>query len=127
MAEIRHVPVAPTRTQWLAPGSDVDAHRHDDHQVVYAARGVLAVTTDAGTWIAPANRAIWVPPGTVHAHRAHGALQLHLVGPPPTENPLGLDAPAVLTVEPLLRELILAHTGAPATTTAPGAAGCGPP
>lgn len=65
MTEIRHEPVAPTRTQWLAPGSDIDAHRHDDHQIVYAARGVLAVTTGAGTWIAPANRAIWVLAGTV--------------------------------------------------------------
>ncbi|MEV7249975.1 AraC family transcriptional regulator [Streptomyces cyaneofuscatus] len=119
MAEIRHEPVAPTRTQWLAPGSDIDAHRHDDHQIVYAARGVLAVTTDAGTWIAPANRAIWVPAGTVHAHRAHGALQLHLVGLDATENPLGLDAPAVLTVEPLLRELILAHTGTPGDDVGP--------
>lgn len=114
MTEIRHEPVAPTRTRWLAPGSDIDAHRHDDHQIVYAARGVLAVTTDAGTWIAPANRAIWVPAGTVHAHRAHGALELRLLGLPATENPLGLDVPSVLTVGPLLRELIIAHTASPA-------------
>ncbi|MFE2291387.1 AraC family transcriptional regulator [Streptomyces sp. NPDC059452] len=113
MTEIRHQPVAPTRTQWLSAGSDIDAHRHEDHQIVYAARGVLAVTTDAGTWIAPANRAIWVPAGTVHAHRAHGALELRLLGLPATENPLRLDTPTVLTVSPLLRELIRACTDAP--------------
>ena len=90
MTKIRHQPVAPTRTQRLASGAGIDAHRHDDHQIVYAARGVLAVTTDAGTWIAPATRAIWVPAGTVHAHRAHGELELHLVGLPATDNPLGL-------------------------------------
>ncbi|MEV0966520.1 MULTISPECIES: helix-turn-helix domain-containing protein [unclassified Streptomyces] len=113
MQSIRHEPIAPTRTQWVAAGADIDAHRHDDHQIIYAARGVLAITTDIGTWIAPATRAIWVPAGTVHAHHAHGALDLCLVGLPATDNPLGLDAPTVLTVKPLLRELILAYTRDP--------------
>ncbi|MGW7545200.1 AraC family transcriptional regulator [Streptomyces sp. NPDC054770] len=113
MTEIRHQAVAPTRTQWLAPGAGIDAHRHDDHQIVYAGRGVLAVTTSTGTWIAPGTRAIWVPAGTVHAHQAHGELELHLVGLPARANPLGLDRPTVLAVGPLLRELILAYTRTP--------------
>ncbi|MFD5753373.1 AraC family transcriptional regulator [Streptomyces sp. NPDC127033] len=113
MTEIRHEPVAPTRTQWLASGAAIDAHRHDDHQIVYAGRGVLAVTTGTGSWIAPATRAIWVPAGTVHAHQAHGELELHLVGLPAGDNPPGLDRPTVLAVGPLLRELILAYTRAP--------------
>ncbi|GGO45343.1 AraC family transcriptional regulator [Streptomyces daqingensis] len=110
MPEIRHTPQAPTRTQTLAAGQSIDAHRHDDHQIIYAGSGVLAVTTDAGTWFAPGTRAIWVPAGCVHAHRAHGHLDLHLLGIPATVNPLRLDAPAVLTVSPLLRELILECT-----------------
>ncbi|MEV5840584.1 helix-turn-helix transcriptional regulator [Streptomyces sp. NPDC051985] len=110
MTEIRHDPVAPTRTRRLASGHEIDAHRHDDHQIVYAGRGVLAVTTGAGSWVAPGTRAIWVPAGTVHAHRAYGELELHFLGLPATENPLGLDAPTVLAVGPLLRELIVAYT-----------------
>ena len=113
MTQIRHQPVAPTRTQRLAPGGAIDAHRHDDHQIVYAGRGVLAVTTSAGSWVAPGTRAIWVPAGIVHAHRAYGELELHLVGLPATDNPLGLDVPTVLAVGPLLRELIIAYTHAP--------------
>ena len=112
MRKIRHESVAPTSTRWLAPGTGIDAHRHDDPQIVYAGRGVLAVTTGAGSWIAPATRAIWVPAGTVHSHQAHGELELHLVGLPADTNPLGLDDPTVLTVSPLLRELILACTRA---------------
>ncbi|MFG2969724.1 MULTISPECIES: AraC family transcriptional regulator [unclassified Streptomyces] len=112
MTEVRHDPVAPTRTRRLAPGHEIDAHRHDDHQIVYAGRGVLAVTTGAGSWVAPGTRAIWVPAGTVHAHRAYGELELHFLGLPATENPLGLDAPTVLAVGPLLRELIIAYTRA---------------
>ncbi|MFE2507429.1 AraC family transcriptional regulator [Streptomyces naganishii] len=110
MRNIRHVSVAPTSARWLAPGAAIDAHRHDDHQLVYAGRGVLAVTTGAGSWTAPATRAIWVPAGTVHSHQAHGELELHLIGLSADTNPLGLDEPAVLTVSPLLRELILACT-----------------
>ncbi|MEV7774355.1 helix-turn-helix transcriptional regulator [Kitasatospora sp. NPDC086791] len=114
MPEIRHDPVAPTRVGLLPPGGGIDAHRHDDHQIAYAARGVLSITTDAGCWVAPGNRAVWIPAGTVHAHRAHGALELHLVGLPATDNPLALDRPTVLAVGPLLRELIVAYTRTPA-------------
>ncbi|MCG5218581.1 AraC family transcriptional regulator [Streptosporangium sp. KLBMP 9127] len=109
----RHQPRAPTRAQPLPAGASIDDHRHDDHQIVYAARGVLAVTTDAGTWVAPATRAIWIPAGTVHRHHAHGEIDLHLVGLPTDQNPLGLNAPTVLIIVPLLRELILAYTRAP--------------
>ncbi|MFD6436272.1 AraC family transcriptional regulator [Streptomyces venezuelae] len=111
---IRHTPEAPTAIRELSPGESIDAHRHDNHQIVYAGSGVVAVTTDAGTWFAPGTRAIWVPAGCVHAHRAHGHLALHLVGLPAGTNPLGLDAPTVLSVGPLLRELILACTRDPA-------------
>ncbi|MGC2997341.1 AraC family transcriptional regulator [Streptomyces sp. G35A] len=110
MTEARHTPVAPTRTQRLESGAEIDAHRHDGHQIVYAGRGVLSVTTSAGCWVAPATRAIWVPARTVHAHQAHGDLELHLVGLPARENPLRRDTPAVLAVSPLLRELIIAYT-----------------
>jgi len=64
------------------------------------------------------NRAIWVPAGTQHAHRAYSDLELRLVGLPTTENPLGLDAPTVVAVSPLLRELILVYTADPDQHTA---------
>ena len=110
MLEIRHAPIAPTRTLRLGSGEEIDAHRHDDHQIVYAGRGVLAVTTNNGSWVAPATRAIWIPAGTFHAHRAYGEVRLHTLGLPATDNPLRLDSPTVLAVGPLLRELIVAYT-----------------
>ena len=115
MPNIRHQPVAPTRAQ-LA-GRRARASTPTGTTTTRSstrAAGVLAVTTDAGTWVAPGTRAIWVPAGTVHAHHAHGELDLHLVGLPADDNPLGLDEPTVLTVGPLLRELILAYTRDPA-------------
>ncbi|MFF0742742.1 AraC family transcriptional regulator [Streptomyces sp. NPDC004111] len=106
------MPDAPTHTRPLVSGDRIDPHRHDDHQIVYAGSGFLAVTTDAGTWFAPGTRALWVPAGTVHSHRAHGNLDMHTLGLPVEENPLGLTVPTVLSVSPLLRELILAYTDA---------------
>ncbi|WP_344519378.1 helix-turn-helix transcriptional regulator [Streptomyces rectiviolaceus] len=122
MPKIRHAPRATTGLLPLRAGAEVDAHRHDEHQIVYAGRGVLSVTTDAGSWVAPATRAIWVPAGTVHEHRAYGDTDLHLVGLPVTDNPLRLDRPAVLEVAPLLRELILAYTRQPEPPVGGGAA-----
>ncbi len=110
MLKVRQELTAPTRTLRLASGDQIPAHRHDDHQIVYAGRGVLAVTTDRGSWVAPATRAIWIPAGTFHAHRAYGELKLHTVGLAAADNPLHLDSPTVLIVGPLLRELIIAYT-----------------
>jgi AraC-like DNA-binding protein len=110
MLEVRHEPSAPTRTLRLASGDQIPAHRHDDHQIVYAGRGVLAVTTDKGSWVAPATRAIWIPAGTFHAHRAYGELKLHTVGLAAADNPLQLATPTVLIIGPLLRELIITYT-----------------
>lgn len=94
----------------MTGGEIIDAHRHDDHQIVYAGSGVVAVTTDRGTWFAPRTRAIWIPAGTVHTHQAHGHLDLHLLGLPVSDSPLGLSSPTALTVGPLLRELIVVCT-----------------
>lgn len=109
MPEIRQRP-ANTGRRPLSAGGGIDPHWHDRHQIVYAGRGVLSVTTDAGSWVAPGTLAIWVPAGTVHQHRAYGESVLHTVGL--AENPLGLDAPSALVVSPLLRELILTYTSA---------------
>ncbi|WP_119729969.1 AraC family transcriptional regulator [Thermomonospora amylolytica] len=113
MSISRHAPVAPTGLRRLEAGAEIGAHHHDEHQIVYAARGVLSVTTGSGRWIAPATQAIWVPAGTVHEHRAHGRTDMHLVGLAVDMNPLALHAPAVLAVEPLLRELIIEYTRDP--------------
>ncbi|MER7246553.1 helix-turn-helix transcriptional regulator [Kribbella sp. NPDC000426] len=109
MPETRQRP-ATTGHRPIEAGGGIEAHWHDRHQIVYAGRGVLSVTTDAGSWVAPATRAIWIPAGTLHQHRAYGETTLHTVGL--QENPLALDAPSALVVSPLLRELLLAYTAA---------------
>ena len=98
---------------WLQPGGrpltageHVRPHRHDQNQLVYAASGVLAVTTPAGTWVVPSQRAVWVPAGAEHAHRAHGPTLLRTLMVP-VDAAFGRTGPAIIDVTPLLRELIL--------------------
>lgn len=42
------------------------AHAHRRAQLVHAAEGVLTITTPSGRWVAPPERAVWVPPNTEH-------------------------------------------------------------
>ncbi len=64
---------------WLAHGFHIDVHSHRDGQLVYPASGVLATTTERGTWVAPANRVTWTPPGFEHSHRFYGRTDVRLV------------------------------------------------
>ncbi|CAO3415619.1 AraC family transcriptional regulator [Azospirillum endophyticum] len=82
-------------------------HSHPKAQLIYAIEGVVAVTTQHGTWVVPPSRAVWVPAGIEHETRSHAAVQfrallidaVHVQGLPATC--------AVVQVTPLLRELIL--------------------
>jgi AraC-like DNA-binding protein len=92
------------------PGDHIARHRHDDHQLVYVSRGVLAVRTDHGAWVAGALRAVWIPAGTWHEHRVHGYTEVHTLRFPLGPTPLPLDIPTVIAVPALLRELLVAST-----------------
>lgn len=113
MSQIRHMPVAPTHTEFHAGGDLIERHRHDDHQLIYVSSGVLAITTGHGSWVASSDRALWVPAGTWHEHRVHGHTELHTVGFPAGRPPLlPVGSPTVIAVDALLRELLVALTSA---------------
>jgi AraC-like DNA-binding protein len=110
VSQIRHLPVAPTHTRVQNGGDVVDRHRHDDHQLVYVSRGVSAVRTQHGAWVASGDRALWVPAHTWHEHRFYGSTSFHTVGFDAADMPLPIDAPTIIAVDPLLRELIVTVT-----------------
>ena len=87
-------------------GQALAPHSHPWGQLIYAARGVLSVWTDEGSWVVPPQWAIWAPRGVTHAMRFSGAAALRTLYLRP-----GLGAqPArstVVAVSPLLRELVL--------------------
>ncbi len=108
MSEIRHEPLARTVGWQLAGGDIIDRHRHDDHQLVYVSAGVLEVQTAAGSWVVSQDRAVWLPAGTWHEHRFYGTSSFHTVGFPVGEPPWLEQDPTLVSVSPLLRELLIA-------------------
>ncbi|NMO01932.1 helix-turn-helix transcriptional regulator [Gordonia sp. TBRC 11910] len=90
-----------------AGGSRIAPHRHDRHQLIYPSSGIIAVTTDAGTWVTPPDRAIWIPAFANHGHRFYGRTEFHCVAINPALDPFNSDGPVVVAVTPLLRELII--------------------
>jgi AraC-like DNA-binding protein len=94
----------------LPHGFHVDAHSHTQGQLVYAAAGALATTTELGTWVAPANRVTWTPPGFGHSHRFYGRTDVRLVGIPASLCGELAGQPSVFAVSSLLREALLALT-----------------
>lgn len=72
---------------------------------------MLAVSTSAGSWVVPPQRAVWLPAGVAHSHQAHGPTRMHSLLFEPDVNPLGATQPTVVPVPPLLREVLIALTG----------------
>lgn len=90
-------------------GQRLGRHRHRRAQLVYAVEGVMTVETDAGLWVVPPLRALWVPPGVVHSIRMTGRVRMRTVYFDGSVLAHSKTPPhcAVLGVTPLLRELIV--------------------
>lgn len=101
---------APHAAGWMTHGFHVGAHRHVEGQLVYPASGALATTTERGTWVAPANRLTWTPPGFVHSHRCYGRTDVRILVIPAGLCGGLIARPSVFAVGPLLREAILTLT-----------------
>jgi hypothetical protein len=95
-------------------GHRLPPHSHPTAQLLYAATGVMTVLTEAGVWVAPPQRAVWIPAGTEHETTVRGELSLHSLFIWPHRAAWMPAAPAVVGVTPLLRALILAAIDLPA-------------
>lgn len=98
------------RHLWPSGGGSA-AQSHARGHLVYAAGGVLAVRTERGTSIVPADRVAWTPAGCRHRHRAHGDTDMRIVFLAPSRARALPDRPAVFPVSGLAREVLLALTG----------------
>lgn len=89
-------------------------HSHRRGQFLYAASGVVAVSTPEGAWVAPPERAVWIPAGTPHSVRMVGAVRTRSVLVEPAACPTLGQHCRVVTVSPLLRQLLVAAAEIPA-------------
>jgi AraC-like DNA-binding protein len=51
----------------FAHGHAIPEHFHPEDQLAYATLGVMTVRTSQGTWVVPAQRAVWIPARTPHS------------------------------------------------------------
>lgn len=110
MSEISQRVVELTHVESRAPGDVIDRHVHDVHQLIYVSAGVLAIRTERGSWVASADRAVWVPAGIWHEHRFYGHSRFHAATFTVTKSPLPGDSPTVVAVDSLMREVLVAYT-----------------
>ena len=87
-------------------GDTEEAHTHDEHQLVYASYGLLSVDTVSSRWLVPPLRALWVPAGTSHSILARADSEMATLYFQPSVSLTGRRDVAVISVSPLLRELI---------------------
>lgn len=111
MPESRLKSLVPEQMHELRNDQVTPDHAHPQGHLVYAASGVLSMVTDAGSWIAPPNRAVWIPAEYDHQHRAHGTTDMRIMFIPEGMTGLLPVSPAVLVMSALAREATLALTG----------------
>jgi AraC-like DNA-binding protein len=88
------------RGHWFA------VHRHPLHQLAWSRAGLLTVRTDAGTWLLPPTMALWIPADVPHAIGSTDGAVMRSPYVAPDDCPVAWSQPTVVTVEPLLRDLI---------------------
>ncbi len=90
----------------MPAGLVFDWHTHRDHQLAWAASGVLTVRTQASAWVLPPTRALWIPAGLPHETLSAGAATMRSAYVRPDRYPLGWTEPTAVSASPLLCELI---------------------
>ncbi len=112
--DYQHVPrpVAAMPKQF-PDGAVVPPHRHRRAQLIYAATGVMRVTTLAGAFVVPPQRALWVPPGAEHSLEMRGAVAMRTLYVEPGAARAMPAQCTVIEVSDLLRALIHAAMDEP--------------
>ena len=95
----------------LPAGTWFPWHEHPLHQLVWSARGVVAVKSGDAGWVLPPTRALWMPAGIQHSTGALGRAALHGIYADPALSPVSWPVPRMVVVRPLLRELLEYLTG----------------
>lgn len=90
----------------MPAGLVFDWHTHADHQLAWAASGVLTVRTAASTWVLPPTRALWIPAGLRHETLSDGTATMRALYIRPDLCPISWPDFTPVAASPLLAELI---------------------
>lgn len=97
-------------------GTRLGIHAHREAQLLFAAQGLMQVTTPKGQWLVPPTRAVWLPPRVEHAVDVLADIEMRALLVEPAwlmthARSSRLQREFVVRVEQLLRETVLALFG----------------
>ncbi len=90
----------------MPAGLVFDWHTHADHQLAWAASGVLTVRTSSSTWALPPTRALWIPAGLRHETLSARTTTMRTLYIRPDLCPISWPDFTPVAASPLLAELI---------------------
>jgi AraC-like DNA-binding protein/quercetin dioxygenase-like cupin family protein len=97
----------------MPSGFVFDWHTHDDHQLAWAASGVLTVRTEREVWVLPPTRALVIPSGVRHETLSAGNATMRAVYLKPDLCPVSWQVCTPVSASLLLAEVI-GYLGDPA-------------
>jgi AraC-like DNA-binding protein/quercetin dioxygenase-like cupin family protein len=95
-------------------GTTYARHWHSFHQLAWAAKGLLRVSSERGAWLLPPSLALWIPAGVSHTTESAGDTVMRSAYVDPAASPeIRWPEPTVVAAGPLLQALIdhLGRTG----------------
>ncbi len=109
LAQLETLPRPVLGQRLSLPNQAIHAHHaHPWIQLSYAAAGVVTVETPRARFVAPPNRAVWIPPGLEHGVHCAAGTQIRSLYIAPAV--VSCRPCEVVEISPLLRELILAFS-----------------
>ena len=90
----------------MPAGLVFDWHTHTEHQLAWAASGVLTVRTRSATWVLPPTRALWIPAGLRHETLSSGPATMRTLYIRPGRIPVNWAEPTPVAASQLLAGLI---------------------
>ena len=90
----------------MPSGLIFDWHAHDDHQLAWAATGVLTVRSNREGWVLPPTRALFIPAGVRHETLSAANATIRAVYLKPNLCPVSWQVCTPVTASPLLAEVI---------------------
>lgn len=91
----------------IETGYQLGSHCHHEAQLMLVIRGLVTCEVISGLWIVPPQCALWIPDRIAHSMRGVGDLQLYCVYVDPKLTDFLPRECCVLTMSPLLRELVI--------------------
>jgi AraC-like DNA-binding protein/mannose-6-phosphate isomerase-like protein (cupin superfamily) len=91
----------------------IEPHQHQWHQLLYACAGAMTVHAGRLSWMIPPGKAVFIPAGFTHSIRMWGEVAMRSLAFA-AQCSLAAEECRVLSVTPLLRELILRIISMPA-------------